>query len=190
MDVFCPSCGYNLHGIPEIRCPECGFGFDRAAVEAIALHEFERRFATYGGIIARSAFAAAFALPGTLRAMGVAGDGYALLVFAGFLAALLVKRRFGRFRISGIIDWAPNTAMFVLAILAVAPILLAAPAVGSIVSGACLLDAALVWACGSGGLAFADRTLPAGGARRLSMYQAGAAIALFVAVAMLILSWV
>jgi hypothetical protein len=27
-DVLCPLCGYNLRGLPEARCPECGGKFD------------------------------------------------------------------------------------------------------------------------------------------------------------------
>lgn len=27
-DVFCPLCDYNLRGLTEPRCPECGFRFD------------------------------------------------------------------------------------------------------------------------------------------------------------------
>ncbi len=27
-DVLCPMCEYNLHGLTEARCPECGFTFD------------------------------------------------------------------------------------------------------------------------------------------------------------------
>src|SRR2546421_11397401 len=27
--LFCPDCGYNLHGIASDRCPECGFALDR-----------------------------------------------------------------------------------------------------------------------------------------------------------------
>jgi hypothetical protein len=26
-DLHCPICDYNLHGLPEPRCPECGFAF-------------------------------------------------------------------------------------------------------------------------------------------------------------------
>ncbi len=37
-DWLCPSCGYNLRGLPTAhRCPECGFDYDPNAV-VIALH--------------------------------------------------------------------------------------------------------------------------------------------------------
>lgn len=29
IDLFCPHCDYNLRGLTEDRCPECGNGFDR-----------------------------------------------------------------------------------------------------------------------------------------------------------------
>lgn len=31
----CKKCGYDLHGLPESRCPECGSDFDPAEREAI-----------------------------------------------------------------------------------------------------------------------------------------------------------
>jgi hypothetical protein len=34
-DVPCPSCGYNLRGLSEGTCPECGFGFDVESLKAL-----------------------------------------------------------------------------------------------------------------------------------------------------------
>src|SRR5215470_2955561 len=147
MDVFCPSCGYNLHGIPEIRCPECGFGFDRAAVEATAIAEFEKHFATYSGIVVRSTFGIAFSLPAVLHRFGIIG-GAPALVLAGFVAAYLVKRRFGRSRADGLLDWPPGLPRIAVAVIALSMFLVAGQKIGSLLAAACLLDAAMVWAHG------------------------------------------
>lgn len=34
--LTCPRCAYDLRGIPALRCPECGFGYDQAAIPRIA----------------------------------------------------------------------------------------------------------------------------------------------------------
>jgi len=33
-DLECPTCGYDLRGLTEQRCPECGCAFDLAALRA------------------------------------------------------------------------------------------------------------------------------------------------------------
>ena len=33
--LYCPNCGYNLTGLTEERCPECGGRFSRAELAAI-----------------------------------------------------------------------------------------------------------------------------------------------------------
>ena len=61
-DVFCPRCAYNLHGIPEHRCPECGFGFDRPAVRDLADEYVRVCLATYRRLIRLSAVTVASVL--------------------------------------------------------------------------------------------------------------------------------
>jgi len=48
MTFFCPNCGYNLTGLPENRCPECGREFDPAQ-----LAQQRRADARIGGVILR-----------------------------------------------------------------------------------------------------------------------------------------
>lgn len=38
VDIYCPDCGYDLRGIPEGACPECGFRYDRQAVRSLNRH--------------------------------------------------------------------------------------------------------------------------------------------------------
>ncbi len=56
-DVFCPRCGYNLRAIPERRCPECGFGYDHAAIQAVALAEVREWDARYRKTIIQATLA-------------------------------------------------------------------------------------------------------------------------------------
>jgi hypothetical protein len=36
IELFCPKCAYNLTGLIEERCPECGLRFDRARLAELA----------------------------------------------------------------------------------------------------------------------------------------------------------
>jgi hypothetical protein len=42
-DFLCPTCGYNLRGLTQDRCPECGSEFDRAALSNAQLPWPHRR---------------------------------------------------------------------------------------------------------------------------------------------------
>lgn len=39
----CVACGYDVRGIPEAQCPECGFGYDHAAIRTTASHALQLR---------------------------------------------------------------------------------------------------------------------------------------------------
>lgn len=41
--LHCPQCGYDLFGLRDERCPECGFGCPPAAVRALAGFCLDRR---------------------------------------------------------------------------------------------------------------------------------------------------
>jgi hypothetical protein len=46
LDIYCPHCDYNLRGLPELRCPECGHDFDVKRVRSrpeISVYLFERK---------------------------------------------------------------------------------------------------------------------------------------------------
>lgn len=47
--VFCPNCGYDLTGLAEARCPECGQEFSEAALQ----QEYARPKTTVGKAVAR-----------------------------------------------------------------------------------------------------------------------------------------
>lgn len=55
--LHCPICDYNLHGLPEPRCPECGFAFqwDELLVEAGTVpYFFETSRAHHGRAFVRT----------------------------------------------------------------------------------------------------------------------------------------
>ena len=60
-DFYCPQCGYNLRAIPENRCPECGFGYNRAGIESLSKYRGAASFEASREIIVFSAVSALFA---------------------------------------------------------------------------------------------------------------------------------
>lgn len=74
---FCPMCGYDLHGIPEHRCPECGYGYDRTAIVILSQQHATNAVrvlyrllptAVAGGACVLTAMLGHLPLSGTLRA--------------------------------------------------------------------------------------------------------------------------
>lgn len=61
-DVYCPQCGYNLRAIPENRCPECGFGYNREGIESLCVMEAHKRNVTLHRVLMLSTVSACSAL--------------------------------------------------------------------------------------------------------------------------------
>lgn len=92
MDHFCPSCGYNLYGIPEVRCPECGFRYDLRAVRSLGYGAHHQLTDTACFVTAWSIFAVGVvSAPLSLALRG--GPGVALFTSLAVLLAGLVVRR-------------------------------------------------------------------------------------------------
>lgn len=71
--LACPQCGYDLHGIPESRCPECGFGYDAAALQSMANTAGIVRLEVARRVIVRATIAGGLALPSVCDRLGVSG---------------------------------------------------------------------------------------------------------------------
>ncbi|MCP4594841.1 MAG: zinc ribbon domain-containing protein [bacterium] len=89
--VFCPECGYNLHGIPEHRCPECGFGFDQSAVRELADIYAVAKLAVYQQVTTCSLFAIGVIFLAGHRLIGLSMSGLRswLIVPAALFLGLL-----------------------------------------------------------------------------------------------------
>lgn len=131
-DVYCLQCGYNLRGIPQRRCPECGFGYDHAAVRYFSRQQNWNRDDAVRRVV--SSFTLSLAIlvspmTWTFAQRPVGGVG---AVYAAWLAALLLNRfvvyrnsRLPTLSLShadlfvGVIKWSPVPAV----VLTMAPIL-------------------------------------------------------------------
>lgn len=87
--LACLECGYDLHGIPEVRCPECGFHYDAKALVWVATFDEAARLAAARILIARATMAAALTLPGGCLGVGFGGWGTAFLLSVCVLGAFI-----------------------------------------------------------------------------------------------------
>jgi hypothetical protein len=61
-DLFCPQCGYNLRGLPEERCPECGTRFEPVGVRSLSRSEAVDSYQTSRRVLIFSVVASVFAV--------------------------------------------------------------------------------------------------------------------------------
>ena len=85
----CPKCGYDLHGIDEVRCPECGFGYDADALRSMAESEDGMRLAAARSMVLRATIAATLAVPAVCDRFGISGWTRFWLVVVAYMAAFL-----------------------------------------------------------------------------------------------------
>ena len=97
--LACPSCGYDLHGIPAVRCPECGFRYDADALRSIVASEDWTRFTAARCIVIRAVLATALAFPEACERIGVYGwtqfSLAAVVYVATFLTWVTVSGSYG-----------------------------------------------------------------------------------------------
>ncbi|MCP4251012.1 MAG: hypothetical protein GY778_28575 [bacterium] len=144
-NLLCPQCGYNLRGIPEDRCPECGFGYDRAAIRSIASAENWERDRRYCRTICWSALAAAL-IVGPVSARYLFGPPLNLAVaLLGALGVVALGRRYGNPRAAS--TWSESSnreTAIVIAVLLSAQLGYFAPA-GQVPATMALLVAWALW---------------------------------------------
>lgn len=87
--LACPKCGYDLHGIPEVRCPECGFRYDAAALRSMAASAEWIRLVAARMLIVRATLAAALTAPAVLNRLGISGLSSFCVIAVAYLAAFL-----------------------------------------------------------------------------------------------------
>ena len=88
--LACPQCGYDLFGIPQARCPECGFGFDYAALRHFASTNSLTRYLAARAVITWAGVALACTVPALVQRLQFHGVTATLLIFFAYLAGFAV----------------------------------------------------------------------------------------------------
>jgi hypothetical protein len=129
--TFCPKCSYWLRGIPEHRCPECGFGFDHQGVDHISAVDMEARDKHSRKATIRATFSIALGLSPMMTRHGSPWLVRLGVATSALLIAYALYRRYSEvppwqgLRIfSGILAWA--------GVIFVAEIVASAPEVGAV----------------------------------------------------------
>jgi hypothetical protein len=95
----CPTCGYDVRGLPENRCPECGRPFDpailRRSFEAARNQSFSDLLFEYSGkaILTFMLFFPVLFASLAQRRFGPASATWPILVFGGFAISYLALLR-------------------------------------------------------------------------------------------------
>ncbi|MBI4717095.1 MAG: hypothetical protein HY763_04765 [Planctomycetes bacterium] len=92
--LTCPRCGYDLYGIPALRCPECGFYYDAEALRSLTWGTVWTHYFAARQVTLRAVLAAAFAVPSLCGALGLVGLGQGFVIAACYSLAFIAWRVF------------------------------------------------------------------------------------------------
>ncbi len=106
--LYCTQCGYNLRGIPENRCPECGFGYDRGAIRGPSISEACNRYTASKRALGLAVFATMCALA-HLAPRSRWSLAFGLALALALLFAALLPRFTGW---ANARDWFPESSFF------------------------------------------------------------------------------
>ncbi len=119
IDLYCPTCDYNLRGLPEDRCPECGTGFNRAELTRRAEGGPDGRLIVWNYILplpflfALSAWTSAIEDHVKLGLLILAGPAFVLLApCVSFIVARKLERQRRPFRPNGRAKLFPRLHVF------------------------------------------------------------------------------
>jgi len=117
-----------LRGIPEHRCPECGWGFHARAIERISRSEAVYREVIHRRMAVSTWLAVVLGLPWIVATHGVATMNGVLIITIALAAFLIFQHRVGNGGICWITEHPLVRAYAILATLPIAAVLVAAPA--------------------------------------------------------------
>jgi len=87
--IKCPKCDYDLYGLQELRCPECGFHFTISALKTMMAVSEGQRLASAQMVICLAAFATAIGVFVVAKGLAVPLVALILLGAAGYTWAFV-----------------------------------------------------------------------------------------------------
>ena len=148
--VCCPECGYDLRGIPERRCPECGFGYDHAGIRSLARQRNYERDLAHRRTIASAAFAAALTASPIIEGWNLPWVVQLAVIAGALFAAFVVRRACADPVPPGLFD-SPWYAGWLTASFIAAGLFVSVPVFAAVLATALNIRALFLWARASSG---------------------------------------